>query len=249
MSVPTTAFVISFRAIGSYVTDRGEPISMRAVIQRLQSLPATISLEAEAEGTVGEVPLRVTVHVQASNGLVLNTNMSVFPNGQDGGISIINTGASASDNLYVEQHPGNHLLKLKRTGVTNTGYTELTKTFAISARPKASPPVGQHEPDERNPIPAGRPSISVLANGDGSFVVSGANFLPGATVHIRVVDAALTTVWFDQTSSPQGTLQYPTGKICQRPGQLSFSANDGRCDQQDHTGTLWSNTATTTCPP
>jgi len=91
------------------------------------------------------------------------------------------------------------------------------------------------------------PFIAVQSKGDGSFVVTGTSFLGNSTVHIRVADGALgNNVFFTDTSNPEGKLLgFPTGKICQRSGQLFFSANDGRVS--DGTA-ITSNTVTTTCP-
>ena len=95
------------------------------------------------------------------------------------------------------------------------------------------------------PTPA--PSIAVQSKGDGSFVVTGSSFLANSAVHIRVADGALgNNVFFSDTSNPEGKLLgFPTGKICQRSGQLFFSANDGRVS--DGTA-VTSNIVTTTCP-
>src|SRR5678815_1306669 len=95
------------------------------------------------------------------------------------------------------------------------------------------------------PIPA--PVIAVQSKGDGSFVVTGSSFLGNSAVHIRVADGALgNNVFFTDTSNPDGKLLgFPTGKICQRSGELFFSANDGRVSG----GTaVTSNIVTTTCP-
>ncbi|WP_324672162.1 hypothetical protein [Hymenobacter sp. GOD-10R] len=225
---------ISLRPIGNYVTKRGEPISMRAVIQRLQSLPP-ITLEAQPETTSGEVPLSVAVHVQPSVGVVLETRANVLrPNGE---VVATWTWSGSDYAAYNFAVPGSYFFNITRTGIISTGRTQLTKSFPISARAKVVPP----------PQPS-KPVISVKSNGDGSFVVSGSGFSASATVHIRIVDATLNTFWVNQTATAQGTLEYPTGKICQRAGQVFFSANDGRSDSHDSTGTLWSNTATTTCP-
>jgi hypothetical protein len=93
-----------------------------------------------------------------------------------------------------------------------------------------------------------RPQISVQSSGDGSFRVTGSGFLPNTTVFIRVVDDALNQLYFSQGSTPDGHLDFPTGRICVFPGRLYFSANDGRPDSTDITGVLWSNTVTSTCP-
>jgi hypothetical protein len=94
-----------------------------------------------------------------------------------------------------------------------------------------------------------KPTISVSAKGDGSFVVTGSGFAPNARFHIRIVDDALTTIWGQGSSDSQGKFTFPTGQICKLPGNLHFSANDETPDPSDLTGTRWSNTVTTSCPP
>ena len=95
-----------------------------------------------------------------------------------------------------------------------------------------------------------RPTIAVTANGDGSFTVTGSDFLKGTTVHIRMVDEALHQLWMNTKSDGQGGISAPTGGICAGARQVSFSANDGRQvpASQDITGVLWSNTVTVACP-
>jgi hypothetical protein len=227
---------ICLRAIGDYVTNHGESICMHTVIQRLESLPP-ITLEAEARGTEGEVPLRVEVHVQPSIGLQLEERAHLYrATGQEVDSWIT---SSAQWTGRTIQEPGAYSLVVTRTGVVSTGRTQLTKSFAVTARPKAPAP---------GPVlPTGKPSLAVKANGDGSFVVRGSGFVPNATVHIRIVDDTLTTLWCEHSADATGALEYPTGQVCQLPGLLHFSANDGRSDQHDLTGVLWSNTVTATC--
>lgn len=50
------------------------------------------------------------------------------------------------------------------------------------------------------------PTISVSPKGDGSIAVSGFNFSPNDPVHIRIVDAALTNLFFTSKSN-SGVLQ------------------------------------------
>jgi hypothetical protein len=97
---------------------------------------------------------------------------------------------------------------------------------------------------------ATRPTIAVAANGDGSFTITGSDFLKSATVHIRMVDEALHQLWMNTTSDGQGQITASTGGICAGARQVSFSANDGRQvpSSQDITGVLWSNTVTVACP-
>ncbi len=212
---------------------------MGTIIQTLQNL-TPITLEAEIVGSrSGEEPFEPVIRVNASGGITWHTTIVFSLNGN--AMSSAELNSSGGDFTPTQLGPGRWQLVVTRSGISNTGFVSLSKTLdtiTVSKHSQPTPP----------PPPPVKPSIAVQSNGDGSFVVRGSNFLPNTTVHIRVVDAALTTVWFNQTSTPQGTIEYPTGKICQLPGQLSFSANDGRNDPQDLTGTLWSNTVTTTCP-
>src|SRR5215831_14076901 len=97
---------------------------------------------------------------------------------------------------------------------------------------------------------ATRPTIAVAASGDGSFTITGSDFLKSSTVHIRMVDEALHEIFMNTTSDGQGQISASTGGICAGARQVSFSANDGRQvpSSQDITGVLWSNTVTVACP-
>lgn len=94
------------------------------------------------------------------------------------------------------------------------------------------------------------PNISVstqVSDTGGIFTVIGSGFTPNGTVHVRVVDDALNTVWFDQSADQNGELNFQQPIQCSS-GALHFSANDGRPDPNDLTGTLWSNTFDIPCP-
>jgi hypothetical protein len=235
--------ITSLGKVSLLVMGRERPASMRTIIQTLHNL-TPITLDAQIVGSrSGEEPFELVIRVNASGGITWYTAIVYYLNGN--AISSSELNSSGGDFTPTQLGPGSWQLVVTRAGIANTGFVSLSEmldTITVSAH---SQPTPQPTPQ---PPPLSKPAISVQANGDGSFVLSGSNFLPNATVHIRVVDAAFKTVWFNATSTSQGTLQYPTGKICQQPGQLFFSANDGRSDQQDHTGTLWSNTVTTTCP-
>jgi hypothetical protein len=226
------------------VTQGARPASMRNIIQILQNL-TPITLEAEIIGSLsGEEPFEPKTRVNASGGITWFTTIEFsllgVPNAPVYSHDVSNSGG---DFTPTQLAPGRWYLSVIRSGISNSGFVSLRKqlgTVTVSARPQPTPPP---------PPPLVKPSINVRSNGDGSFVVSGSKFLPNTTVHIRVVDAASTTIWFSQTSTPEGKIEdFPTGRICQLPGQLFFSANDGRSNPQDLTGTLWSNTVTTTCP-
>ena len=88
------------------------------------------------------------------------------------------------------------------------------------------------------------PTVTVSAQvGDTGpmFTVSGSGFTPNSTVHVRIVDDALNTLWFTQSADASGNLNMQQPINC-TPGALHFSANDERPNPNDATGTLWSNT-------
>jgi hypothetical protein len=91
------------------------------------------------------------------------------------------------------------------------------------------------------------PTISVSTPQPNTFTISGSSFRGSTAVHLRVVDDALAQRYFNQTSGPDGRLSMTLNSLCVNPGQLHFSANDGRQNPRDVTGTLWSNTVTATC--
>ena len=229
------------------VTRGAKPASMRNIIQILQNL-TPITLEAEIIGNLsGQEPFIPKIRVNASGGITwfttLEFNLLGVPNALVYSQDLSNSGG---DLTPIQLPPGSWYLSVIRSGLSNNGFVSLRKelgSVTVSPLPQPTTP-----PPPPPPLPV-KPFIEVKSNGDGSFEVSGSKFLPNATVHLRVVDEALITIWFDQTSTPEGKLEnLQTGKICQNPGKLFFSANDGRSDPQDFTGTLWSNTVTKTCP-
>jgi hypothetical protein len=99
--------------------------------------------------------------------------------------------------------------------------------------------------------PAGtRPTISVsYARDRHTFTVSGHSFLTRSVAHVRFVNhAALTNpMFFDTTSDGDGRINnFEIGFPINVPQTYGISANDGRLDPSDRTGTLWSNTVTVT---
>jgi hypothetical protein len=91
------------------------------------------------------------------------------------------------------------------------------------------------------------PNINVSAE-SGTITVSGFGFIPGSTVHIRVADDQATTLFFDQSADGDGSLNAQLTIPCIAGLLLHFSANDGRSNAEDVTGTLWSNTFHIPCP-
>jgi hypothetical protein len=215
------------------------PRSLGAVSRVLQNLSA-LTLDAELlSGTAGEEPYELEIRLNPSDAIIWHTTVTLISGGH---LFSEDLSGSGGDFRPTQLGPGTWDLTVERAGIGSTGMAVLTEFIGrIVVRAKQAPPV---------PPPTTRPSIAVQGKGDGSFVVTGSGFLPAATVHIRVVDGPFgNSVFFTDTSDPAGKLTgFMTGKICQRPGQLFFSANDGRADPTDLTGTLWSNTVTTNCP-
>lgn len=102
---------------------------------------------------------------------------------------------------------------------------------------------------------ASGPHISVTREAGNVFRVFGNMFAHNARVAIRVVDARtltgpiVTTIGGRPiTSDVHGFFEVRLYALCaQAQGPLSFSANDGRENKADKTGTLWSNTVQQPC--
>lgn len=101
------------------------------------------------------------------------------------------------------------------------------------------------------PVP---PRLSVTtSSAPNNFVVTCTGLLPHAPLTIRVVDATLQWVMITHiggtrlTADAGGRCQVSLVGLCKNPGVLFFSANDGRKNLADRTGTLWSNTVQMTC--
>ncbi len=91
------------------------------------------------------------------------------------------------------------------------------------------------------------PNIRVSTAGS-TVTVTGSGFTSGSTVHIRVADDQANEGFFDQSAEGDGTLNAQLTIPCIVGLPLHFSANDGRPNPEDVTGTLWSNTFTLPCP-
>ena len=246
----------SLREFAQFVGKPNDPISMqslsahlfsdkasslRTMIQQFESLPAPFDFALDVNPQIGSAPLLVNTRYAnfvgiRIRGLLLNPNgFRVLKDGQ-----VIRVAPSETGFAHRFDDGGQYVIEGSEEGVGRDGYARVVKTVTVNVKAQPTP--------TPTPIPVPtKPNISVSAKGDGSFVVNGSDFLPNTTVHIRVVDDALTNIILDQSSTSQGTLSYTSGKLCQLPGRLYFSANDGRSDPSDLTGTLWSNTVTTTC--
>jgi hypothetical protein len=122
-----------------------------------------------------------------------------------------------------------------------------TTTRSVSppaAGPKPLGPTGKRRP----------PFISVTREAGNVFFISGTSFLANRPVAIRATDEATlrseiyTTIGGRPiTANASGKIALRLINICKAPTNLSFSANDGRTDSTDKTGTFWSNTVRTFC--
>lgn len=181
--------ITSLGKVSLLVTGKERPASIRTIIQTLQNL-TTITLEAEIVGSrSGEEPFEPVIRVNASGGTTWHTTIVFYLNGN--AISSSDLNNSGGDFTPTQLGPGSWQPVVTRSGISNTGFVSLSKTLGTITVSAHQQPTPQPTP---TPLPAKPPSITVQSNGDGSFVVCGSNFLPSATVHIRVVDAALTTV-------------------------------------------------------
>lgn len=96
-------------------------------------------------------------------------------------------------------------------------------------------------------VPLPPPTISVTSPKSRTFIVEGSKFLPGSQVAIRVADDKLNpNLYYNTTATASGSISATLPIPCD-PGKLLFSANDGRRDPKDLTGTLWSNTVSIYC--
>ena len=95
-----------------------------------------------------------------------------------------------------------------------------------------------------------QPKIRVSEAADKhSFVISGSGFLPNTTITVRITEPnTIHAPPLSTTSTPDGTIHFTTPDVCGNyTGPVSIAATDGRPDNADITGDLWSNTASTMC--
>ena len=235
--------VTGLGVVSLLVTKKSKPASMRAIIQALQNL-TPITLEAQIVGDrSGEEPFEPVIRVNASGGITWFTNVDFSQGGRVvGSHDILST--AGGDFRPTQLGPGDWQLVVSRSGISNTGFVSLSKpldTIRVSAH--SQPP-----PQRPDPPPLPKPTISVQSNNDGSFKVSGSGFVPkNATVNILVGDGTLNQepLNFTVTAADGAFKDFPTGKICKRPGTLSFEASDGRIDQGSQ---VFSNTFKIGCP-
>jgi hypothetical protein len=223
--------------MASLLVTKSEGSSLQAIIQALQNL-TPITLEAQIVGSrSGEEPFQPVIRLNASGGVTWFT----FIEFAEILFEPKNLGAAGGDFKTTQLGPGIFQCVVKRAGISNTGFVSLSKTLG-TITVSAKPIVPTHPP------PQPKPTISVQSNGDGSFKVSGSGFVPkNATVNILVGDGTLNQNPLNfVVSAVDGAFKdFPTGKICQRPGQIFFEASDGRIDGGSQ---IFSNTVTISCP-
>ena len=218
--------------------------SMQEMIRELESLPP-VTLDASIDSTSGTVTFQPRITISATSGAVSSTTIDLYRANEAGPILQYRLLSPADGGTFGEVGMGDngqYVIEVVRVGVQSTGSVTLKKDFSVLALQASSPP------DHPSP-PLVKPQITVAANGDGSFNVSGSLFLSNVTVHIRVVDDVHAN---DQNlntgSDASGKFSnFKTPNLCVNRGQIYFSANDGRSDPSDLTGTLWSNTVPMTC--
>jgi hypothetical protein len=216
---------------------------MREVIRRLPNLPP-ISLEAEAVGDrFGDVPFTPVFRVHPSKGVVLKTRIILFQNGTQPEESA-DVGDSGDFNPITLRIPGIFFMQVRRTGITGTGFTVLTKNFHVEGVEAPPPP----------PPPPKEPTISATTEGAGAntvLVVTGSGFLPilpNRIVTVRVVDDALHSEKnFQQSSTPSGELKMRINLPCNSGLPFHVSATDSR-PGPGILGVVFSNTVTLLCP-
>jgi hypothetical protein len=234
---------ITMRSVGNKVPVLNiiERTSMRAMILGLQKLPP-ISLEAEAEDTVGEVPLLPVLHIHPSNGVILETNFDLLRNGQRLLSESRQGNGPDSFSFFTVDDPGFFVYEVTRVGIPNTGITTLKKTFDIIARAKPEPPPP--------PPPSPPPTISATTEGTGAgtiLVVTGSGFLRNKTVTVRVVDDVFHERNFQQSSTTAGELKMRISLPCNSGLPFHVSATDSR-PAPGILGVLFSNNVTLPCP-
>lgn len=218
--------------------------SLRAVIQALQNL-TPITLEAEIIDLGDEFDeghAMPVMRLNASGGIHWWTVIDYYVGGTAYLPTDLGKSGDGGDFRLTQLGPNNWQIVVSRSGISNTGFVSLSKTFTVIVPPKPKP-----RPEPPPQILSPNPSISVQSNGDGSFKVSGSGFVPkNATVNILVGDGTFRNPLVFSVSASDGAFRdFPTGKICQAAGNLFFSASDGRLDQGSQ---IFSNTVTLSCP-
>jgi hypothetical protein len=261
----------SLREFAQFVGKPDQPISPRGLVDYLRfKIPDPLSVrdlvitfdqdsrpvalhEIRVVPAQHVVPFDIDMQMGLHDGYIIAVRWRILRGAQQVAEYHVPAGGFSPQTVHKIAEAGTYTVEATISAVGRDGFAEATRSVSVVAQPK---PMPQPTPPQPTPTPTPlpqKPSISVSANqsggvANGAFTVTGSGFLPNTTVNIRVVDDALTTLFFNQSSSASGGLNFVTGKLCQLPGRLHFSANDGRTDHNDLTGTLWSNTVTMMCP-
>jgi hypothetical protein len=164
-----------------------------------------------------------------------------------------NFGAAGGDFSPTTLGPGQWEIVIRRTGISNTGYTRLSKSFRTIVR--------QNEPPPQPLPPQASPNISVEHSGPADavgFVVTGTGFLPNQPssldgITVRVVDGVSLQNWvmLFTGSDSGGRIRLETNPLDTRLlarnslglATVSFSATDKRRNPNSVPANepLWSN--------
>jgi hypothetical protein len=225
--------------------------SMRAMIALLRTLPP-VGLEAQLLNPGGREPYDPVIRVTSSPGLVISTRIHFIESGRELVAPSQNFGAAGGDFHWMTLGPGQWEIVVRRAGISNTGYTRLSKSFRATVTRAEQP----------QPIPPQtRPSISVTSSGPADavkFVVTGSGFLANqpATregITVRAVDGVNPQAWIMlfTGSDSSGQIRLETGPMDTRllprnslgQAKVHFSATDKRRDPHSVPANepLWSN--------
>ena len=249
---------ISLRVAGNLlesVSPGPQNRSLRGIDGLIDGL-GPITLEASLLSSRGVEPFDAVIRIVASPGCVIHTHIFYDQNGQFP-FESTDYGAAGGDFDPTTLGPGTWNIVVRRTGITDTGFERLEKSFTalVSRHPSPPPPP---------PPPPVRPHIDVTQSGPVSAVkyqVTGSGFLPNQPnssqgVAVRAVDGVDIQDWaLIYTGSDGG------GKISLSLGPLdtgtlsrnaagqaivNFSATDKRTDPSSVPAgqPLYSNTVT-----
>jgi hypothetical protein len=92
------------------------------------------------------------------------------------------------------------------------------------------------------------PTIAVTSNGDGTFTITGKDFLANSGVLISAADRAADRAYGTAQADGGGAFSFTTVNICPSPPPITFMATSGIDSKTDRTDWVWSNLVQTECP-